>query len=234
MIAATCPRCETVNVTFDILAAAAHPDNGFKYYAFCWCRKCHKPTVFDMSSNNTGNIPTRADFAGHLITEIFKVTPSMLVFSNAVKCPDHVPDEISAIFKEAETCLAVSCYDAAGAMFRKVLDASTRLRIGVEPQSVPKGDPNYISFKEAKDLRLRLDWLFERNKLPAELKELVSCVHQDGNDAAHSAETIGQEAALDLQDFTVSILETLYTTPGRIAANIERRDTRRGGGVSSN
>ncbi len=230
MVAATCPRCETVNVTFDILAASAYPGDAWNHYAFCWCRKCHRPSVFDMSSNNTGNSPSRPELAGHLINAYFKVSLSALVFAPTVKCPEYVPDEIASIFEEAATCLSFACYDAGGAMFRKVLDASTRLWIGVEPQSVPKGDPDYISFKEAKDLRLRLDWLFERAKLPAELKELASCVHQDGNDAAHAAETIGREAALDLQDFTISILESLYTTPGRIAANVARRDSRRGTG----
>jgi hypothetical protein len=113
-------------------------------------------------------------------------------------------------------------------MFRKVLDASTRTMIVGEPQSLDKSDPDYISWKTYKDLGLRLEWLFDRKRLPESLKPLATCVHQDGNDAAHAIIGIGELEAADLADFTVDFLDTVYTRPGRLAESERRRAERRG------
>lgn len=168
-------------------------------------------------------------FENKSLNDDFDIILSQPVFSGIAVCPEYVPENIKRIFLEAGKCFSVGAFDASGAMSRKVLDASTRTLVKVEPQSVDRDHADYISWKQFKDLRLRLDWLFDRGKLPNSLEELASCVHQDGNDAAHSLETIGRESALDLQEFTISILETLYTVPGRVAANIQRREQRRAG-----
>jgi hypothetical protein len=213
----------------DVLAAAQDLQDTSTYHAFCRCRHCFKTSMAALRSIYSSNFPMARDNDGQFINGTFGVTIAPPVLPSADKAPDFVPAQIGAIFEEATRCEAIACFDAAGAMFRKVLDAATRSLIGVEPQSVDRTHENYISFKQAKDLKLRLDWLFERKRLPESLADLASCVHQDGNDAAHSVETIGADAAADLHDFTASILETLYTTPGRIAANVARRHARRGG-----
>lgn len=232
LLTADCPRCGVKMLTFDVLSASSIPDDEYlrPFEAFCRCRRCGRPTVFSMEGKYTDTSPTGESLRGMPINWAFnniRVAPA--VFPDAAECPEHVPDALKAIFDEAARCLATDCFDASGTMFRKVLDQSTRSLVTVEPQSVEKSHANYISWKEAKDLRLRLNWLFSRNLLPTGLVDLVSCVHQDGNDAAHSTETIGREGAIDLQDFTTSILETLYTAPGKIAANVARREKRRGG-----
>lgn len=227
-IVETCPRCGTHETTLDVRSAASDPEGGPRsWVAFVVCRRCRKPSLFDMRASLLEASPAASDWAGNDINHIYQTSPTKPVIRAAAQCPEYVPVEIAEIFDEAAHAVAFSAFNAAGAMFRKAIDVATRGRIGIEPQSVDRQDPNYISWKVAKDLRLRLDWLFERDKLPEDLKELVSCVHQDGNDAAHSDETIGQEGALDLQDFTMEILETIYTRPGQIAANISRRDARR-------
>lgn len=227
-IVADCSRCKTQQITFDLIGTVPDKQGEGMFYCFCQCRRCDRPSVFSLAGKYSNNPPELDKYKNIDITHLYNINLSAPVYKPVTQCPDFVPEQIKLIFDEGALCLSVGANDASGAMSRKVLDAATRELIGVEPQSVDREDPNYISWKQAKDLRLRLDWLFERGKLPAELKELASCVHQDGNDAAHSSENIGPDAALDLQDFSTVILESLYTRPGRIQANVNRRDARRG------
>src|SRR4051812_48646506 len=111
-------------------------------------------------------------------------------------------------------------WDAAGTMYRKVLDSATCSRTPLPVE----GDASTPPWKVYKDLRLRLDWLFDRRLLDPTLGELSSCIHQDGNDAAHAIEGIGENEARDLGDFCVVMLETLYTIPGQVAENKARRE----------
>ncbi|WP_156359841.1 DUF4145 domain-containing protein [Sphingomonas sp. Leaf10] len=227
---ADCPRCNTVKATFDASSAVEIPGRPDSFSTFGACRNCRRASIFNLFNKYNSKSPMDKAFTNNSLNDGFGISLSKPVFSGVAACPEYVPEDIERVFREAGTCFSVGAFDASGAMSRKVLDASTRTLVNVEPQSVDKDHADYISWKQFKDLRLRLDWLFERNKLPNSLKELASCVHQDGNDAAHSLETIGRESALDLQDFTISILETLYTVPGRVAANIQRREQRRATG----
>lgn len=228
MIIETCPRCGSRQVTLDIFSSVKALRDDRRFWAFCRCRSCFEPSIFDLFDQYMSGFPSGSDRNGTVVNGLYEITVSKPVLADSFKCPDFVDDSIKAIFDESSTCFAIGTFDASGAMSRKVLDAATRALVKVEPGG-EKTDVNHISWKTYKDLRLRLDWLFDRALLPEDLRDLASCVHQDGNDAAHSMETIGREAALDLIEFTISILETLYTRPGRIKANKERRDARRAG-----
>lgn len=121
----------------------------------------------------------------------------------------------------------MSCYDASGTMFRKVVDKATRDMLPAQPADEDKTHPDFVAWKVRKDLKLRLEWLVAKGKISATLEPLLESVREDGNDAAHA--TIGKEEAEDLLDFTVVLLETLYTLPGQIEANRLRREARRQG-----
>ena len=112
-------------------------------------------------------------------------------------------------------------------MFRKVVDKATRDMLPPQPEDEDKNHPDFIAWKVRKDLKLRLEWLVGHGKIPATLEPLLESVREDGNDAAHA--TIGKEEAEDLLDFTVVLLETLFTLPGQIEANRARREARRQG-----
>jgi len=62
--------------------------------------------------------------------------------------------------------------------------------------------------------------------LPISLKELAKCIREDANDGAHVGD-LGKEEAEDLLDFTVAILERLYTEPKRLELAEARRKERR-------
>lgn len=102
----------------------------------------------------------------------------------SVEPPEFLPEEIESAFREGATCLAVGCYNAAGTMFRLCIDRATR-------SMLPSEDMPGLNSKVRRDLGLRLPWLFENGLLPGGLKELSSCIKEDGNDGAHAGNLSG-------------------------------------------
>jgi len=133
--------------------------------------------------------------------------------------PEHVPPNIQALFREGATCLAVECWNAAGTMFRMCVDLATR-------EMLPAGEAAGLNAKTRRDLGLRLPWLFEHGHLPADLRDLSTCIREDGNDGAHAG-TLTKEDAEDLLDFTRELLERLHTEPAKLRLVEERRKARR-------
>jgi len=72
-----------------------------------------------------------------------------------------------------------------------------------------------------------MGWIFDNGILPESLRDLSSCVREDGNDGAHAG-TLSKDDAEDLCDFTYVLLERLYTEPERVRLAEERRSLRRG------
>jgi hypothetical protein len=139
--------------------------------------------------------------------------------AGATVAPDHVPPEIAKVFEEATRCVAVECWNAAGAMFRLCVDMAT------EPL-VPKENIAGLTAHTRKNLGPRLEWLLENGKLPAELSGLSECIREDGNDAAHRG-ALGKEDAEDVLDFTIALLERMFTEPERLKLAEARRQERR-------
>lgn len=227
MFGADCQRCGQCKVTFDIMAASEIEEflNFNQYECMLRCRKCGKSKLAilrERSNYNTVHPPM--NYGGKHVDPVYELVDWVFQVPNSRATPLYVPQDISQVFQQGAACLSLGLWDAAGAMFRKVLDASTRISTPL-PDSNSETKPP--SWKVYKDLRLRLDWLFENNMLDKGLSEFANCIHQDGNDAVHSLVGIGQNEAIDLADFSESILEFIYTRPGKIAENHRRREERR-------
>lgn len=222
-----CPRCGQSHTTFDIMAntfVGKHDNYYEQWECFLRCRKCHRPSIGLLRRLDSGeDAPMKC--SGRYANYFFEFVKWVFEVPNRRRCPEHVPADVQRVFDEAATCGAIGTWDAAGTMFRKVLDVATR-SITPKPDCAEELPPP--NWKTYKDLRLRLDWLFAHGLLSLGLKDLSSCIHEDGNDAAHDADGIRQAEAEDLADFTESVLKTLYTVPGQIAENRIRRDERRG------
>lgn len=226
-LVANCPRCGSRHITFDIKAATSYRiDYGWKqwYEAFGICRNCGRTTIFVLSESVNG------DYEYVHKTGLLKIDKSLNNFvdieghispkdSAAFAPPEFLPKDIEAVFREGATCLAVGCYNAAGTMFRLCVDLATR-------SMLPAEDEPGLNAKTRRDLGLRLPWLFETGRLPTSLKELSSCIKEDGNDGAHAG-TLTEPDADDLLDFTSVLLERIYTEPERLRVAKKRRDARR-------
>ncbi|MGB8338453.1 MAG: DUF4145 domain-containing protein [Burkholderiales bacterium] len=228
-LVADCPRCGARKITFDLKDAIKV---GFSYgwqnwyETFCVCRHCSKATNFILAENVNGDYKyvhqtglTKITGAVNKYVKIESVVT--LKDSAKIEPPEHLPEDILAIFREGATCLAVDCNNAAGTMFRLCIDMASR-------NLLPTEDVAGLNQKTRRDLGLRLPWLFENKFLPVALKELSTCVKEDGNDGAHRG-SLSPIDAQDLQDFTFALLERLYTEPEKLKIAEKRREDRRAG-----
>jgi len=229
LLNAECPRCGTKHVTFDV---SAQKSRGIvragwveRFELFCVCRHCHTSSIFIVDNTNYETVNKWGDPRGAVgydgyLNDYFSVIGYInLKDHNREPAPEHVPEQLEQMYTEGGTCVAVGCWNAAGAMFRLVVDMATKSLLPPEGQ-----DPNA---KIRRSLGLRLEWLFANGKLPLELQELAECIKEDGNDGAHDG-SLTKNEALDLRDFTFSLLERLYTAPKRLELAAERRRERRG------
>lgn len=226
-LVADCPRCGARHITFDLKAASwVDQQHNWQdwYEAFCVCRRCHRTTVFILAQGNSSlgekiNKHGLTQLPGS-VNDYFRNVGYVSLKDKAAEAPpEHLPEDIEAAFREGATCMAVSCYNAAATMFRLCLDFATR-------SMLPADNVDGLNSKIRFSLGLRLQWLFDTDRLPSALQELASCVKDDGNDGAHEG-TLGQADAEDLHDFTVALLERLYTEPARLAEAKARREARR-------
>lgn len=221
-----CPRCGVKRVTFNIEGYVYLYKESLiykRYECFCICRSCYQSSIHLLEAANQNNSNLN-EYSGS-IDYIYESRGIVTVFGAVENCPDHVPEEFKRTFDEAARCLSFGCHEAAGSMFRKVLDQATRKLLPPQPENEDKSHPDYVAWKVRKDLRLRLDWLIDKELISKKLEPIVDSVREDGNDAAHAS--IGEIEARDLEDFTVVFLEALFTLPGQIEANKLRREARR-------
>jgi len=226
-IVANCPRCRAQKITFDITQAhITGVEYGWQqwYEAFCICRHCWRATIFVLSESVNGNYKLVHEkgllsFAGAVNRYVDIERFISLKDTAATEPPEHLPENVEKIFREGATCLAVSCNNAAGTMFRLCIDIVTR-------GMLPEGEAEGLNARVRRDLGLRLPWMFDHSILPESLRELSACVREDGNDGAHAG-TLRREDAEDLLDFTIMLLERIYTEPERLKLAKTRRDKRR-------
>ncbi len=226
-LVADCPRCGATKITFDLLNAH------YLYTKYEWqrwhevftvCRHCKKSTIFVLSDN------IDSDYQYFHETGFFKINCAANQYANVegyislkdtatIQPPEYLPENIEKVFREGATCMSVTCFNAAGTMFRLCIDLVTQ-------SMLPKEDINGLNPKIKRSLGLRLKWLFDNNKLPASLKELSSCIKDDGNDGAHKG-TLSKKDAEDIVDFTYILLKRIYTETERLRLAEKRRKKRR-------
>jgi hypothetical protein len=228
-LVADCPRCGATKMTFDVESQhfiETEYDWKDYYEAFCVCRNCDRSTVFVLSLTEfkarsfvreDGLVRRSEAGAANNYVEVEGFINLKNMATSAP--PEHLPDPIAAAFREGATCLAVECFNAAGTMFRLCIDLATR-------PLLPEKDENGLNAKIRRNLGLRLRWLFENALLPSTLRELSSCVKEDGNDGAHAG-TLTREDAEDLLEFAYAFLERIYTEPEKLRLAKQRREIRR-------
>jgi hypothetical protein len=227
-LVANCPRCKATAITFDVTAVTpVGVKYNWKYYfeAFAICRRCARSTTFLLEQRDPDDKKTFRDVSSVLkvqgaLNKYFQAERYIsLKDQGAAAPPEHVPEDIAKVFREGATSLVVECWNAAGTMFRVCVDLATR-------PMLPDGEALGLTKKVRRDLGLRLPWLFDNGKLPADLRELSSAVREDGNDGAHEG-TLTKVEAEDLLDFTTALLGRIFTEPMRLQIAKERRAKRR-------
>src|SRR5215469_8238227 len=139
-LVANCPRCGSVNMTFDVRSTHCYQSHDWRreYEAFCVCRQCGRATMFILALANSsvpGTIAnTRLEDINGCINQDQYTGRGLVIVRGFVslknmatsKPPEHLPKNINDAFTEGATCLAVECFNAAGTMFRLCIDLATR------------------------------------------------------------------------------------------------------------
>ena len=244
-LVADCPRCGAKQITFKLLSAhdtrdhegsylyqiSRSPKDIYRAEAFCVCINCRRSTVFYLHAlrepyGDHGFSGMLLDHSEESVNSIAEIRAFICIKDMcSTQPPEHVPSEIEAIFREGATCLSVECFNAAGTMFRLCVDLATKPLLP-ETDDKENDNENVPNNRIRRTLGLRLNWLFDNNKLPEDLHELSDCIRDDGNDGAHAG-TLQKEDAGDLLDFTEALLERLYTEPKRLKLAKQRRTERR-------
>jgi len=224
-LVANCPRCGAKEMTFDLwhqLPLYVNYDWQYWFEAFCICRSCNRSTTFVLSQKNITDKDVIKKGLANLpraVNQYMRIESYISLKDTAnSKPPEYIPENIDKVFREGAACMAIGCFNAAGTMFRLCIDLSTRAML-------PKEDVAGLNSKVRRNLGLRLPWLFDNSILPESLRELSTCVKDDGNDGAHEG-TLTKEEAEDLLDFTSVFLERIYTEPKRLQLAKERREAR--------
>ena len=227
-IVSDCPRCKAEKITFDVLEAHYISKRyGWQrcYEAFCVCRNCNRSTVFRLSQILVDVNFDKIDLTSLKVSvnNYMKIDGHINIKDmGTVKSPEHLPIDIEKIFLEGTSCMAIECYNASATMFRLCVDMATINMVSIEDDTKKRKSLEY-------SLGLRLNYLFDNNILPESLQDLSSCIKDDGNDGAHKG-TIGEKEAEDLLDFTVALLERIFTEPEKLKLAKKRREKRRGKG----
>ena len=225
-----CPRCKAAHMTFDVsqeLIVGRKYNWQRIYELFCVCRGCHKSTTFiacQVKSEHDAFLGQDSALInqGGSIHQFIRIERHLSMRDMVTqKSPEHLPDDIEKCFNEAAACLSIGCWNAAGTMFRLCIDLVTKSKLPVD-EAEAEGPNRSVR----RSLGLRLPWLFDNNFLPENLRELSSCIKEDGNDGAHSG-TLEEADAEDILDFTIALLERLYTEPKKLELASARRAARR-------
>lgn len=229
----TCPRCSAEKMTLDILACKFIAENEFlrrrttEYVIeLCAaCRHCKGCTVFILMTRDHPNMKkimqpefiASSDCVNNLCDVLKPITNADVTVPEV---PNHLPPSIERVLLEGLTCQSVGCHNAAGSMFRLCVDLATK--------SMLPATGAEMSAKVKRNLGLRLEGLFESKMLPDSLRDLAMCIKDDGNDGVHDG-TLASADVEDMRDFTIALLERLYTEPEKLRLANERRVARRGG-----
>lgn len=231
LLIADCPRCGAKQMTFDVTGQSYRYRrlNWQNWYeVFCVCRACRCSTVFLVG---LADINRQDDF--YRERGIVDFEDALNYFFHierfiglrdivSTKPPEHVEGELKNAFVEGAACLSIDCPNAAATMFRLCVDLVTRPLLP-DQADTSKPQPNA---KQRRDLGLRLPWLFDNGFLPSNLRELATCIKEEGNDGAHVG-NLTKEDSEDLLDFTIALLERLITEPKNLELAKERRTARR-------
>lgn len=226
---ADCPRCKSKHTTFDVLTAcctSSLTDRFAKFFNIeipVQCRHCGHVSIIrgqiydsDLAENIARAIegyPRLNDCVSNALGFV------SLADVDTDAAPQYLPQNIEAIYTEGSKCFAIGCYNAAGAMFRLCLDIATKSLL----QEV---DTHTMNHNQRSKLAFRLDWIFDNKYWADDLRELASCIKNNGNDGAHDGDLDAVDAE-DLKDFTHLILERVYTIPARNKMALGRREERK-------
>jgi Domain of unknown function (DUF4145) len=209
-----CPRCG-IAMLAEVRASyrwdsARSPSKPYESH-FAICAGCDEPFLVEYYRDMRGLFEdlSVAEVVrdGVSIKEWVKLYPLEFV-PNA---PEHLPVIVEAYYKEACACLVNGYANAAGAMFRKTLEAATRAQ-----EIVDRLPTNTREKYQQLWLATRLKALKDHGCIPESLYELTDTLKSEGDEAVHAMTAYTVPEANELKGFADALLNFLFTMPNKI------------------
>lgn len=220
MITLDCARCPERKMTHDVISASQYTEGLVRFEYTVQCRTCKKSAIWEVARVVNAGTPVELMGLKDSVNPYVKVVGVVRPKGDRLPAPDHTPPDLKLMFDEGAECISIGAWNASSAMFRKILDQISKDKMSAAPGGPPADKRTQFNLKP------RLAWLFANGHLPKELEALADSIREDANDGVHNA-PLGKDDALDIQDFTVELLEALYTLPGRLKEAEARRAARR-------
>jgi hypothetical protein len=200
-----CPHCcaENATLTAKCIAETKTKD---RYNIFMQCNVCKLGVIIIVDDRYRCHSNNEYE-NGALLDDIFLIL-DMFPKRNDIDTPDYTPKNISEYFRQAVDSLQRSNFDAAGMMFRKVVDVTTK-KLGATTGK----------------LNNRIDTLAEKHEITPAMQEWAHVIRLDGNEAAHEEEPFDRETCEALKSFTELFLMYVFSLPGMLE---ERRAAKEG------
>lgn len=224
-----CPTCQVLS-TFSLVYSYTHPkrDHSIEVnheqmnfahvdYLIFKCIRCHEPVAAHVGRHvsdpsGTSNLELEEGFEeenGNWI--LIKITPCVVRQDIA---PEYTPVPIDNFFEQGCRALDRGDMDAAGVMFGKALDVSTR-------DLIRKLDLEDKEKAQKLWLAQRIDWLIKHGALKVDLSAAAKIIKDERNEAAHGEKLYAEAEAKKLRDLTKVFFTAAYTVPGMVAAKLE-------------
>ena len=116
---------------------------------------------------------------------------------------NHLPDDLSALYKEARNCVAASSYTGAVLLCKKLL-----MNIGVM-QGAEEGKP-FIHY---------VNYLADQGYIPPNGRGWVDHIRKKGNEATHEIALMTKADCEDLIAFSEMLMKFIYEFPNKIPAS---------------
>lgn len=201
-----CSRCGTRKVQHMVCGQSATTKHR-RWEVMGRCSECGCSSLYGYYESSN-NVPS--SYAGNIEYNASKVDDEPVrLATRPTDVDDSIPDRVADLFREANGCRQMGFYDAAGSMYRKTLDVSTK--------HIYASDPRLSDRAPANNLRPRIKALGEMGILGADIVELADVAALDGNDATHEVDPYTDKEAEALEDLTIDLLDRLFVRPARLA-----------------
>ena len=199
---ADCPRCGTRAVAFHLLGQHCWNDDdlgGRSFDVFSVCGICNRGVILTYECEIGDGAPIDQSVHYRLSRNgLVEIAPAPL----SIDAPRHTPEPIANFFRQGMEAVNQGSWDAAGAMFRKTLEAGLKAKFSDVP-------PSWKPFK-------RIEHAAEHHGLTPDLAEWSHRIRDLGNDAVHEQEPFTEAQAKEMADFVRIVLEYMFTYPGEM------------------
>jgi hypothetical protein len=191
-----CPHCGTEAVSFASRGSYRHPKLGTTRL-FLVCGVCSEPVIAAYPSGAVeqwadGQIPVFPD-----VKQIWLLPKAIVPMA-----PNAVPTNIASLYVQAMSALQRSHYDAAGPLFRRIMEVSVK---AIHPDG-------------SGSLFHRINGLPDDKGITPTMKDWAHEVRLIGREATHDEDLVTKEEVEDMQAFVELFLVYAFDLPSRIEA----------------